>query len=127
MEDIMLIRSSFMRRIISQIINKALKKQAPGVEVELKEAQVNWVDKEQKLRVHLELDAAAGDGVKLIRHVMDQQAVHAVLSAVGGNDEGVGVALGVVHRAVQFRLDVVIRHALNGAGACAGAGDPGKN
>ena len=31
MEDIMLIRSSFMRRIISQIINKALKKQAPGV------------------------------------------------------------------------------------------------
>ena len=49
MEDIMLIRSSFMRRIISQIINKALKK--------LKEAQVNWVDKEQKLRVHLELNA----------------------------------------------------------------------
>lgn len=47
MEDIMLIRSSFMRRIISQIINKALKKQTPGVEVELKEAQVNWVDKEQ--------------------------------------------------------------------------------
>ena len=35
MEDIMLIRSSFMRRIISQIINKALKKQAPGAEVEL--------------------------------------------------------------------------------------------
>ena len=57
MEDIMLIRSRFMRRIISQIINKALKKQTPGVEVELKEAQVNWVDKEQKLRVHLELDA----------------------------------------------------------------------
>ena len=55
MEDIMLIRSSFMRRIISQIINKALKKQAPGAEVELKEVQVNWVDKEQKLRVHLEL------------------------------------------------------------------------
>ena len=26
MEDIMIIRSSFMRRIISQIINKALKK-----------------------------------------------------------------------------------------------------
>ena len=39
MEDIMLIRSSFMRRIISQIINKALKKQTPGGEVELKEAQ----------------------------------------------------------------------------------------
>lgn len=57
MEDIMLIRSSFMRRIISQIINKALKKQASGVEIELKEAQVNWVDKEQKMRVHLELDA----------------------------------------------------------------------
>ena len=49
MEDIMLIRSSFMRRIISQIINKALKKQAPGVEIELKEAQVNWVDKAERL------------------------------------------------------------------------------
>ena len=58
MEDIMLIRSSFMRRIISQIINKALKKQTPGVEVELKEAQVNWVDKEQKLRVHAEVTKA---------------------------------------------------------------------
>ena len=30
MEDIMIIRSSFMRRIISQIINKALKKQIFG-------------------------------------------------------------------------------------------------
>lgn len=57
MEDIMLIRSSFMRRIISQIINKALKKQAPGVEIQLNDIQVNWVDKEQKMRVHLELDA----------------------------------------------------------------------
>ena len=57
MEDIMLIRSSFVRRIISQIINKMLKKQAPGVEVELKEAQVNWVDKEQEMHVHLALDA----------------------------------------------------------------------
>lgn len=33
MEDIMLIRSSFLRRIISQIINKMLKKQLPGTEV----------------------------------------------------------------------------------------------
>lgn len=57
MEDIMLIRSSFMRRIISQIINKALKKQMPGLEVGLKDIQVNWSDKEQKVKVHLELDA----------------------------------------------------------------------
>ena len=57
MEDIMLIRSSFMRRIISQIINKALKKQAPGVEVEMKDIQAQWVGKDQKLHVHLELDA----------------------------------------------------------------------
>ena len=57
MEDIMIIRSSFMRRIISQIINKALKKQMPGVEVELKDIQANWLDKEQKVHLHLELDA----------------------------------------------------------------------
>lgn len=56
MEDIMLIRSSFLRRIISQIINKVLKKQFPGVEVELRDAQMNWSDKEQKMKVHLELD-----------------------------------------------------------------------
>ena len=54
MEDIMIIRSSFMRRIISQIINKALKKQMPGVEVELKDIQANWLEKEQKAHVHLE-------------------------------------------------------------------------
>ena len=53
----MIIRSSFMRRIISQIINKALKKQMPGVEVELKDIQANWQDKEQKVQLHLELDA----------------------------------------------------------------------
>lgn len=57
MEDIMIIRSSFMRRIISQIINKALKKQMPGVEVELKDIQANWLDKEQKVHLHLELNA----------------------------------------------------------------------
>lgn len=59
MEDIMLIRSSFLRRIISQIINKMLKKQFPGVELELKDAQANWSEKEQKMKVHLELDAEA--------------------------------------------------------------------
>ena len=66
MEDIMIIRSGFMRRIISQIINKALRKQMPGVEVELKDIQANWLDKEQKVHLHLELDAdgmtAAIDG-----------------------------------------------------------------
>ena len=29
----------------------------PGVEVELKDIQANWQDKEQKVHVHLELDA----------------------------------------------------------------------
>lgn len=52
MEDIMIIRSSFMRRIISQIINKALKKQMPGVEVELKDIQANWLEKEQNWSIH---------------------------------------------------------------------------
>lgn len=57
MEDIMIIRSSFMRCIISQIINKALRKQMPGVEVELKDIQANWLEKEQKVHLHLGLDA----------------------------------------------------------------------
>lgn len=49
MEDIMLIRSSFLRRIISQVINKILKKQLPGTEVQLGEVQVNWSEKEHIL------------------------------------------------------------------------------
>lgn len=49
MEDIMLIRSSFLRRIISQVINKILKKQLPGTEVQLGEVQANWSEKEQML------------------------------------------------------------------------------
>lgn len=57
MEDIMLIRSGFMKGLISKIINKALRKQVPGLEVQLNEAQVNWNEKEQKLKLHLELDA----------------------------------------------------------------------
>ena len=57
MEDIMLIRSSFLRRIISQIINKMLKKQLPGTEVRLGEVQANWSEKEQKLKIHLVVDA----------------------------------------------------------------------
>lgn len=57
MEDIMLIRSGFMRCIISQVINKMLKKQLPGTEVQLGEVQVNWSEKEQKLKIHLVADA----------------------------------------------------------------------
>lgn len=57
MEDIMLIRSGFMKGLISKIINKALRKQVPGLEVQLNAAQVNWNEKEQKMKVHLELDA----------------------------------------------------------------------
>lgn len=57
MEDIMLIRSSFLRRIISQVINKILKKQLPGTEVQLGEVQANWSEKEQKLKIHLVVDA----------------------------------------------------------------------
>ena len=57
MEDIMLIRSSFLRRIISLVINKILKKQLPGTEVQLGEVQANWSEKEQKLKIHLVVDA----------------------------------------------------------------------
>ena len=53
MEDIMLIRSSFLRRIISQVINKILKKQLPGTEVQLGEVQANWSEKEQMIFVFI--------------------------------------------------------------------------
>lgn len=57
MEDIMLIRSGFLRNLISKIINKMLKKQLPGTEVQLGEVQANWSEKEQKLKIHLVVDA----------------------------------------------------------------------
>ena len=53
MEDIMLIRSGFLRNLISKVINKALAKQMPGVEVQLKDIQVSWSEKDQKMKVHL--------------------------------------------------------------------------
>lgn len=56
MEDVMLIRSGFLRNLISKVINKALAKQLPGVEVHLNDIQASWSDKEQKMKVHLELD-----------------------------------------------------------------------
>lgn len=57
MEDLMLIRSSFMRRIISSAINKAIAKQKYGIKVNLDDIRAEWSDKEQKVKVHLELDA----------------------------------------------------------------------
>ena len=57
MEDIMLIRSSFMRRIISSAINKAIAKQRYGINDNQEEIRAEWSDKEQKVKVHLELDA----------------------------------------------------------------------
>lgn len=56
MEDIMMIRSAFLRRMLSGVINKALRKQAPGVEVQLNAVQASWSEKDQKMKVHLELD-----------------------------------------------------------------------
>lgn len=53
----MLIRSSFMRRIISSVINKMIAKQKYGIKVDLDDIQAKWSDKEQKVKVHLELDA----------------------------------------------------------------------
>ena len=40
-----------------QVINKILKKQLPGTEVQLGEVQANWSEKEQKLKIHLVVDA----------------------------------------------------------------------
>ena len=56
MEDIMIIRSGFLRNLISKAINKVLAKQVPGVEVQLKDIQVSWSEKDQKMKVHLEAD-----------------------------------------------------------------------
>lgn len=53
----MLIRSSFMRRIISSVINKMIAKQKYGITVNVDDIQAKWSDKEQKVKVHLELDA----------------------------------------------------------------------
>ena len=53
----MLIRSSFMRRIISSVINKMISKQKYGITVNVDDIQAKWSDKEQKVKVHLELDA----------------------------------------------------------------------
>lgn len=53
----MVIRSGFMRSIISRIISKALKKQMPGLEVQVNEIQASWSEKDQKIKVHLALDA----------------------------------------------------------------------
>ena len=57
MEDLMLIRSSFMRRIISSAINKVIAKQKYGIKVNLDDIRAEWSDKEQKMKVHLEQDA----------------------------------------------------------------------
>lgn len=57
MEDLMLVRSSFMRRIISSVINKMIAKQKYGIKVDVDDIQAKWSDKEQKVKVHLEIDA----------------------------------------------------------------------
>ena len=57
MEDIMLIRSGFLRNLISKVINKALKKQMPGMDMQVNEIQASWSEKDQKMKVHLALDA----------------------------------------------------------------------
>ena len=52
-----------LRRIISQVINKMLKKQLPGAELQLGEVQANWSEKEQKLKIpYLVVDARDDQG-----------------------------------------------------------------
>ena len=71
MEDLMLIRSSFMRRIISSAINKAIAKQKYSITVNLDDIRAEWSDKEQKVKVHLELDAEMpkGDLMDILKKV----------------------------------------------------------
>jgi hypothetical protein len=45
-----------MRRIISSAINKVIAKQKYGIKVNLDDIRAEWSDKEQKMKVHLELD-----------------------------------------------------------------------
>lgn len=55
MEDLMLIRSSFMRRIISSAINKVIAKQKYGIKVNLDDIRAEWSDKEQKVKGRMDL------------------------------------------------------------------------
>ena len=51
----MLIRSSFMRRIISSAINKVIAKQKYGIKVNLDDIRAEWSDKEQKVKGRMDL------------------------------------------------------------------------
>ena len=83
MEDIMLIRSSFLRRIISQVINKMLKKQLPGTEVQLGEVQANWSEKEQMKKLFISVPMK-GRTEAQIRATMEQ--MHHIAEAVFGEE-----------------------------------------
>lgn len=71
MEDIMIIRSSFMRRIISQIINKALKKQKLEEENKLLQAKTEAIN-------------ATKDNEELYREVLK------AMREYSGEDDGEG-------------------------------------
>lgn len=56
MEDIMLIQSSFMRNLVSRLLNQYMKK-TYGITLELDKLQMSWNEKAQKANVHLEIEA----------------------------------------------------------------------
>ena len=58
MEDIMHIQSGFLRKIISNAISRAVRKQGyEGVEVKLNDIFAGYSENEGKVHVHLDIDA----------------------------------------------------------------------
>lgn len=57
MEDIMHIRSSFLRRMISSALGKVIRKQGYDAQVSLNDIRVSFSEKDEKVRVHLDVDA----------------------------------------------------------------------
>lgn len=57
MEDIMHIRSSFLRRMISSALGKVIRKQGYDAQVSLNDIRVSFSEKDEKVRVHLDMDA----------------------------------------------------------------------
>lgn len=51
------IRSSFLRRMISSALGKVIRKQGYDAQVSLNDIRVSFSEKDEKVRVHLDMDA----------------------------------------------------------------------
>lgn len=72
MEDIMHIQSAFLRRMIAQVINKAVRKQGyKSADVKLNDIFAGYGEDEKKIHVHLDIDAemSKADLMALLKQV----------------------------------------------------------